>query len=66
MFTPDFIFISITLFILSALAFKMNAPKVTIPFCIYMAFIINNYLILKLITLVAMRLYKVEMKKINH
>ena len=43
MFTPDFIFISITLFILSALAFKMNAPKVTIPLLlIYMAFIINK------------------------
>ena len=43
MFTPDFIFISITLFILSAFAFKMNAPKVIIPLLlIYMAFIINK------------------------
>lgn len=43
MFTPDFIFISITLFILSALAFKMNAPKVTIPLLlIYTVFIIDK------------------------
>ena len=43
MFTPDFIFISLTLFILSALAFKMNAPKVIIPLLlIYMAVIINK------------------------
>ncbi len=43
MLTPDFIFISITLLILSALAFKMNVPKVTVPLLlIYMIFIINK------------------------
>ena len=43
MFTPDFIFISITLFLLSGFAFRMGSPKVIIPLVlIYMVVFVSK------------------------